>query len=240
MNVIDSYSEYIVKPEPSLGSTLLNGVNRNEYLQELNILIREVFSAIPPYSESDYRCGRVILCLVQKYCLAPKAFGDAPQSPEFTAYLNATKAMLQDELKRIDSAHGQDWSLMIDHDLVFTIIANTLQLLTSAMEYYDRQMAEKKQPKKDDGKNPKAAFLGIPLPFGAAAPVPPISLERESTALGDVVPYLDNVWEITKKHNRAKAMLKFQGEAFMDWTEFKYLKMILSTTKMRLDEIGVF
>ncbi len=235
MNVIDSYSEYIVKPEPSLGSTLLNGVNRNEYLQELNILIREVFSAIPPYSESDYRCGRVILCLVQKYCLAPKAFGDAPQSPEFTAYLNATKAMLQDELKRIDSVHGQDWSLMIDHDLVFTIISNTLQLLTSAIEYYDSRRAEK-----GENKNPKPAVFGIPLPFGAGAPVQPISLERENTVLVDVIPYLDNVWEITKKHNRAKAMLKFQGEAFMDWTEFKYLKMILSTTKMRLDEIGVF
>ena len=39
---------------------------------------------------------------------------------------------------------------------------------------------------------------------------------------------------------KAKALLKFQNEAFIEWNEFKYLKMILQITRMRLDEIGVF
>lgn len=231
--VIDSYSEYVLNPKQSNAvGTLPKGQSREDFIAKLDVLISETFPEMTPYNEEEFRKGKAILLLVKKYCLDNKSFGNAPQAPDFTEYLNATKKMLEDELARLVPAEDGSISA-VDFDKAFTIVSNAMQLLTSAIAYWERRVESEKN-------NNQPAVLGIKLPFGGNNPVPPLSFAREDTKIVDVTPYLDNVWQITKDYLKAKALLKFQSEAFVEWNEFKYLKMVLQITKMRLDEIGVF
>lgn len=231
--IVDSYSEYVLNPKQSnVVSTLPNGQSREEFIVKLDVLIGETFPEMTPYSEEEYRKGKVILLLVKKYCLSNKAFGNAPQAPDFSEYLNVTKKILDDELNRMVPA--EDGTIpAVDFDKAFTVVSNAMQLLTSAIDYWEKRV-------ESDKNNNQPAGLKIKLPFGGNNPAPQLDFARESTELADVTPYLDNVWQITKHYTKAKALLKFQSEAFIEWNEFKYLKMILQITKMRLDEIGVF
>ena len=231
--MVDSYSEYVLNPKQSSAvGTLPKGQSREEFIVKLNVLISETLPEMTPYSEEEYRKGKAILLLVKKYCLDNKAFGNAPQTPDFSAYLNATKKMLDDEVARMVPA--EDGSIpAVDFDKAFTIVSNAMQLLTSTIAYWEKRV-------ESDKNNNQQAVLGIRLRIGGNNPVPKLSFARKSTELVDVVPYLDNVWQITKNYLKAKALLKFQSEAFVVWNEFKYLQMILQITKMRLDEIGVF
>lgn len=231
--VIDSYCEHVLNLNQSnVVGILPNGLSRDEFIVRLDVLISETFPEMTSYTEAEYRSGKVILLLLKKYCLENKAFGNAPQAPDFAEYLNATKKMLEDELARMVPA--EDGSIpAVSFDKAFTIVSNVMQLLTSTIAYWERRV-------KNDKNNNQQAVLGIKLPFGGNNPVPQLGFARESTEIVDVISYLDNVWRISKNYLKAKALLKFQSEAFMEWNEFKYLKMILQITKMRLDEIGVF
>ncbi len=231
--MIDSYSEYVLNPEQSNAvGTLPNGLSREEFIVRLNVLISESFPEMTPYSEEEYRKGKVILLLVKKYCLANKAFGNAPQAPDFSAYLNTTLKMLDDELARM--APAEDGSIpVVNYDKAFTVVSNAMQLLTSAIAYWEMRVENEKNNNQQAGRKIKISFTGNNS-------VPQMGFARESTEIGDVTFYLDNVWQITKAYQKAKSLLKFQSEAFIEWNEFKYLKMILQITKMKLDEIGVF
>ena len=231
--IVDSYSEYILNPKQSSAvGTLPKGMSRDEFIVRLDVLIGETLPEMTPYSEAEYRSGKAILLLVKKYCLAGKAFGNASQAPDFAAYLNATLKILDGEITRMIPA--EDGSIpAVDFDKTFTVISNAMQMLTSAISYWEQRVESEKN-------NDQSAGRRIKLSRGGNIAVPQMGFARESTELVDVIPYLDNVWQITKDYMKAKALLKFQSEAFMNWNEFKYLKMILQITKMRLDEIGVF
>ena len=231
--IVDSYSEHVLNPKQSGAvGTLPKGQSREEFIVKLDVLISETLPEMTPYSEEEYRKGKALLLLVKKYCLDNKAFGNAPQAQDFTNYLNATKKMLDDEIARMVPA--EDGTIpAVDFDKAFTIVSNAMQLLTSTIVYWEKRVESEKN-------NNQPAVLGFRLPFGGNNPVPPLGFARESTELVDVIPYLDNVWQISNNYYKAKALLKFQSDAFIVWNEFKYLKMILQITKMRLDEIGVF
>ena len=231
--VVDSYSEYVLNPKQgNVVGTLPKGQSREEFIVKLDVLISETFPEMTLYSEAEYRSGKAILLLVKKYCLANKSFGNAPQAPDFTAYLNVTLKMLDDELARM--APAEDGSIpVVNFDKAFTVVSNAMQLLTSAIVYWEQRVENEKNNNQQAGRR-------IKLPRAGNNSAPQLCFARESTELVDVIPYLDNVWQITKDYMKAKALLKFQNEAFIEWNEFKYLKMILQITRMRLDEIGVF
>ena len=233
--IIDSYSEYILNAEHKAGEkigTLPNGVSREDWLKTLDVLIRETFPEVTAYSQAEYRTGKVILLLIQKYCLSDKVFGSIKKGQTLIDYTAATADMLTQELNRMNAA-SNGFMPVLDAEKAFTIIANTMQILTTVME------AKEKTPQ--GGAADQPAIFGIKLPFGAPAPAgPTIEMARESTAIGDVVSYLDTNWEFTKNLQRFKTTPKFQGDAIMEWMEFKYLRMILQITRMRLDEMEVF
>ena len=231
--VIDSYSEYILNPKQNNAVGVLpKGESREAFLFKLDILIKETLPEMTPYSEKEFRSGKALLLLIKKYCLNDKAFGNVPQASDFSAYLDITKKMLEDEIKRMSPVNNGEIPA-VDFNVAFTIVSNAMQLLTSAMDYRKEQTEKNK-------KNNQPVFLGIKLPVGGNSPVPQMSFARESTEIGDVINYLDDTWTITRNYMKAKGLMKAQGEAFIEWNEFKYLKLILQITKMRLDEIGVF
>ena len=230
--IIDSYSELILNPSQSNAvGTLPNGMDRDVFLFRLNILIEETLPEMTPFKLADFRCGKALLELVKKYCFNARAIGNSPKTPAFSDYYITTEKMLTDELERMKPA--ADGTIpVLDKDKAFTIISNIMQLLTSVILQQKKQKAKEEQAA-------QPAVLGIKLPFGGPA-VDPVNFVREDTAIVNVLPYLDNVWEITKRYTAARANPRNACEAFVDWNEFKYLRMILQITKMRLDEIGVF
>lgn len=232
--IVDSYSEIILKPVSGTSvGTLPDGMSWEDYLIHLDILIKETFPEMTSYKEKDFRCGKALLLLLKKYCFHAKSLGNAPKTPAFTKYLQETEKMLDEEITRLSSEMYDGTMVVLDKDKTFTIISNIMQLLTSVMAGQERQQAKEQ-------KNAQPAVLGIKIPFIGGATVDPIDFAREDTSIGNVVSYLDNVWEITRRYLVAKANPKSSCEAFIDWNEFKYLRMILQITKMRLDEIGVF
>lgn len=235
MRLIDSYSEHILYPKHSQDEKvgiLPKGIAREDYLTSLDILIREYFTEMTSYNEADFRSGRAILLLVRKYCLSGKCYSNIKKGESLAQYLEATNKMLEDELNRLNTV-SDGAVVSIDHDKAFTIIYNAMQILTSVLEALVRQKAE------GPGNN-QQVVLGIKLPFGVQTQAPVVEMYRKSTSIGDVVSFIDESWDITKNHLKAKESLKFQGDTVVEWTEFKYLKMILEITIMRLYEIGVY
>ena len=236
ITIIDSYTEHLLNAESKPGEkigTLPRGIARDEWLNTLNVLIRETFPEMTGFTEADYRSGKALLQLVKKYCLGDKCFAGIKKGKSLADYLEATKAMLEEELNRMNSVNA-GVLLTLDHEKTFTILSNAMQLLTTVME-------AKEKAKTSAAQNNQPVILGVKLPFGVPGQqAQEVEFARESTEIGDVIGYIDETWEITKDYQKAKASLKFQGDTIVEWMEFKYLRMILEVTKMRLDEIGVF
>ena len=231
--MIDCYSEHILNPnQTGAVGTLPDGMDRDEFLFRLNVLLEETFPEMTSHSKQEYHSGKALLLLVKKYCFNSKVVGNAPKTPGFTEYFNATEKILDEEISRMSPA--EDGTIpALDKDKAFTVISNIMQLLTSVILQQEKQKAKEE-------KNAQPAVLGIKIPFVGGAPVDPVDFVREDTSVANIPEYLDNKLEITKRFFAAKANPKNACEAFMDWNEFKYLKIILQITKMRLDEIGVF
>lgn len=231
--IVDSYIEHLLNPNQDKAIGILpNGLSREEFIVRLDILLRETFPEMTFYKEAEYRCGKVVLLLTKKYCFGSKSYGNAPKSPGFQEYFTKTEKMLDEELGRMN-AFVDGMIPVLDYEKAFTIISNGMQLLSSVIAY------QRKQKEKEE-KNTQPAVLGIRIPFIGGASADPIEFTREDTAIENVIQYLDDTWEITKRFTVAKANPWIPCEALIEWNEFKYLKMILQITKMRLDEIGVF
>ena len=229
MIVIDSYCERILEQESeNIISVLPSGETPEELFLRMNILINEMFSELTEYSNADYRSGRALLLLVKKYCLSKKALGNLQQEQDFTDYLTKTQKMLDDEITRLTPL--PDGTIpVLDADKTFTIISNIMQLLTSVI-LVQRQEKEKTN----------AQVLGINIPFFQVDKQEKVSLARDTTTIIDIVPYLDEVHEITEGLVKMKKSPVGTKTSFVEWVEFKYLKTVLQLTKCRLDEIGVF
>ena len=229
MMVIDSYCERILANETKgVVSVLPGGVTREEYVWRLDILIKDMFSELTDYTEADYRSGRALLLLLKKYCFSKKTLGNLQQEQDFAEYLTKTQQMLDEEITR-QTPLADGMIPALDADKAFTIIANIMQLLTSVI------LVQKKDKEKTN-----AQVLGVNLPFIQVDKQEKVSLARENTAITDIVPYLDEAHGITDSFVKAKKAPVGSKASYVEWIEFKYLKMILELTKCKLDEIGVF
>lgn len=228
MMIIDSYCERILEKETQdTVSVLPGGISREELVWRLDIMIKEVYAELTDYSEADFRCGKALLLLIKKYCFSKKAIGNLQMEKDFAEYYDKTEKMLDDQIARLVPAKNGAIPVL-DADKVFTIISNAMQLLTSVM-YVQQQEKEKTN----------AQVLGINLPIKVDKQVK-VSLARDNTTIGDIVSYLDEVYDITENFNKAKKNPGGNKQAYVEWVEFKYLRLVLELSKYKLDEIGVF
>ncbi len=229
MKVIDSYCERILERETKGAvSVLPGGVSREEFVWRLDILIKDMFSELTEYSEAEYRSGRALLLLLKKYCFSKKTLGNLQQEQDFADYLNKTQQMLDDEILRLTPL--EDGMIpAVDSDKAFTIIANTMQLLTSV------SIIQKQEKEKTN-----AQVLGINIPFMLVEKQEKVSLARDDTAIINIAQHLDEVYGITESFEKAKKTPVGAKSTYVEWIEFKYLRIVLELTKCKLDEIGVF
>lgn len=226
--VIDSYCEKILgKQSSDVVSILPGGVSREEYVWKLDIFIKEMYAELTGFSEQEYRCGKALLCLIKKYCFSRKATGNLQMEKDFSDYFFATEKMLNEEIERIKPLDDGAFPV-IDAEKTFTIIANSMQLLTSVIHIRNKEKEKM-----------NAQLLGVYLPFKVDKQVK-LVLSREDTSIENIVPYLDQVHEISVNFEKAKQNSGGSKTAFVEWLEFRYLKQILELTKCKLDEIGVF
>lgn len=229
MKVIDSYCERILANETKgVVSVLPGGVSREEFVWRLDILIKDMFSELTEYTEEDYRSGRALLLLLKKYCFSKKALGNLQQEQDFAEYLTKTQQMLDEEIIR-STPLADGMIPALDADKAFTIITNIMQLLTSV------SLVQQQEKEKTN-----AQVLGLNIRFIQVDKPGIVSLARENTAIIDIVPYLDEAHGITDGFEKAKKAPVGSKTSYVEWVEFKYLKMILELTKCKLDEIGVF
>lgn len=228
MIAVDSYCERILAKETKGSvSVLPGGVSREGFILRLDVLIKDMFSELTEYSETDYRCGKALLLLLKKYCLSKKALGNLQQEPDFSEYLDKTQKMLDEEIGRL-VPDEEGIVPPLDADKTFTIISNIMQLLTSVI------LVQKRDKEKTN-----LQVVGINLPF-MVDKQEKVSLARADTAVMNIVPYLDEVYGITDSFEKARKTLAGAKSTYVEWIEFKYLKMVLELTKCKLDEIGVF
>ena len=227
--VIDSYCERILANESKdVVSVLPGGVSREEFVWRLDILIKDMFSELTEYTEADFRSGRALLLLLEKYCLSKKTLGNLQQEQDFADYLAKTQQMLEDEIIRMTPL-ADGMIPMLEADKTFTIIANIMQLLTSV------SLVQKQEKEKTN-----AQVLGLNIRFIQVDKPGTVSLARENTAIVNIIPYLDEANGITDSFEKAKKAPVGSKASYVEWVEFKYLKMVLELTKCKLDEIGVF
>lgn len=231
METIDIYCEWLLKQQGNSVVTLPGGLSEKKYLERLDILITEMFSQLTLFHEQDYRCGKATLELVKKYCFSNQAYGNAPQAPSFKDYSAATLKMIDDELKRISLVQNAD-NPYVDPEKLFTIIANTYQLMTSVIAYHHREKNQKV-------KKEKARFVGVELPIMVDVQKE-ITFEREDPGIVDIIPYLDKAFSINDSFEKARNNANSPRKIIGEWAEFKYLGMILELSKIKLDELGVF
>ncbi len=228
MMVIDSYCERILgKETKGVVSVLPDGISREEFVWRLDILIKEMFAPLTDYSEAEFRCGKVLLLLLKKYCFAKKTIGNLQQEKDFSDYYLKTSSMLEDEILRL--VPDADGAIpVLDADKTFTIIANIMQLLTSVITVQKR-----------DKEKTNAQVLGINLPI-MVDKQEKVTLIRDNTAIMNIVPYLDEIHGITDNFEKAKKNSGANKTAYTEWVEFRYLRLVLELSKCKLDEIGVF
>ena len=226
--MMDSYCDLVMQYKSGNSVPVLpGGMNREEFASRMDILIREMFAPFTDYSEAEYRCGKALLLLIKKYCLSKKALGGLQPEKDFSDYLTATMKMIDDELERL-VPDSEGYYPVIDADKAFTIITNCMQLLTSVMLVQNREKEKK-----------NAQVLGISLPF-MVEKSGTVRLARDSVSIGNIIPYLDEVYDITGGFEKARKTIGAGKAPYQVWTEFKYLKSVLELTKCKLDEIGVF
>ena len=224
--IIDSYCEYIIsKQVKGVVSVLPDGLSQQQYLDRLSYMIRDHYAPLTIYTEADYRCGKAALSLLKKYCFSKRVYGNAQQDEAFRAYSAATEKMIDDELFRISAVHNNAIPV-INAEKMFTIVANTLQLLTSVEIYHK-------------GKEKERTAKGVKQVNTPAAPNM-IIWERTDTALTDVIPYLDKTFQITENFDKSRNNPNAPRRIIGEWAEFNYLRTILQLTKMKLDDLGVF
>lgn len=231
MAVIDTYFEWVLSLRGSTVIMLPGGVSAEKYLERLDLLIKEQFSRITMYDEIDYRSGKAGLLLLKKYCFSKKTYGNAPQSADFSTYADATVKMIDDELQRIGSVHNGIIPI-VHPETMFTITANTLQLMTSVVKHYNRK-------KEDNITKTKAKVAGVELPIMVDVQKE-IVWEREDTKLVNVIPYLDNTFSITESFNKSRKNQNAPVRVIAEWAEFRYLSMLLEISKIKLEELEVF
>jgi len=229
METIDSYCEKVVMLNMGSGTiaVLPGGLSREEYVAHLDILISEMYSKLTNYMEWEYRSGYALLQMIRKYCFSKKVFDNLQQDKDFAEYYVKTNSMIDDEMAKFAREPERTFAV-IDADKVFTIISNTMQLLTSVIKVRETETEKK-----------SAQVFGVNLPF-MVDKQKIVRLARESTAIVDIVPYLDKVNGITDSYEKALISPVGSKTALMEWAEFKYLKTVLDLTKCKLDEIEVF
>lgn len=229
MMVIDSYCEKILAKETEgVVSVLPGGVSREEFVWRLDVLIKDMFSELTEYTEADFRSGRALILLLKKYCFSKKTLGNLQQEQDFVVYLEKTQKMLDEEITRL-TPMADGMIPVLDADKTFTIIANIMQLLTSV------SLVQNQEKEKTN-----AQVLGLNIRFIQVDKPGVVSLARESTAIVNIIPYLDESNGITDSFERTKKAPVGSKASYVEWVEFKYLKMVLELTKCKLDEIGVF
>ena len=232
MAVIDVYCEWLMNKTGNKVIALPDGLSGEKYLERLDILTKELFAPLTEYEEMDFRCGKAALSLIRKYCFtAKKSYGNAPQSAAFAEYAAATKKMIDDELFRIGSIHNGIIP-MADTEKMFTIIANTLQLMTSVIAYYNRSKSDRTTRAK-----PKAIGVELPINVGVQKEIP---WEREDTKVVDIIPYLDQTFGVNENFEKSKKNPNAPRKIAGEWAELKYLQMVLELSKIKLDEMEVF
>ena len=234
MATIDTYFEWLLEQHKS-GDTIVvvqEETSEEEYLKRLDILISELFSKVTAYSEEEYRSGKALLMLLKKYCFSKKTYGNAPLSASFAAYSDATQKMIDEELQKFTSAEGAG-AAVVDASKVFTIVSNTLQLLTSVVRHFSKAKEERVVKS-------NARVVGIELAMFKVDVQKEIVWERENTALMDPVPYLDGAFTISDDFEKARKNENSPRRMISDWAEFKYLKMALELTMEKLRELEVF
>ena len=228
VKVIDSYCEFIAEKSYSDEIVVVAEDEETEaFLNRMDVLIKEMYAELTAYSEAEFRCGKALLQLIKKYCMSKKAMGNLQMAKDFSEYFVKTDKILDHEIQKIPPDAQCD-APVIDAETVFTIISNAMQMLTSVI-----QMQKREKEKTN------AQFLGIALPIKVDKQEA-VSLARESTTVEDIVPYLDAVFCITENFEKAKKNPGSNKTPIVEWAEFHYLKQVLTLTKSKLDEIGVF
>ena len=229
MDRVDSYCEKVVMLKADSGAiaVLPDGLSREEYVAHLDILISEMYSKLTSFLEWEFRNGYALLQIIRKYCFSKKVFDNLQQDKDFAEYYAKTNSMIDDEMAKF-ARDPEKFFAEIDAEKVFTIIANTMQLLTSVIKVRETETEKK-----------SAQVFGVNLPF-MVDKQKTVSLVRESTAIVDIVPYLDKVNGITESYEKALTSPVGSKTALMEWVEFRYLKTVLDLTKCKLDEIEVF
>ena len=207
MTIIDSYCERILEKDiQGVVSVLPGGISREEFVWRLDIMIKEMFSELTEYTESEYRCGKALLQLVKKYCFSKKTLGNLVMEKDFADYYTKTEQMLDSEIARlVPNAEGA--VPVIDADKAFTIISNTMQLLTSVIQV---QGQEKEKT--------NAQVLGVNLRIKVDKQ-PRVSLERKDTTIENIIPYLDKVFDISAGFEKAKKNMVASKSSYVEWAE---------------------
>ncbi len=231
MEFIDVYYEWLLKQKQgSKVSVLPDGLTEEQSLWRMDVLIRDLFSQMTLYSAEDYRSGRATLILLKKFCFSNATYGNAPRDAAFRAYSEATVKMIDDELARV-AASGKDELVCVNPEKLFTIITNTLQMLTSIVQYHGMKKEERTNRSKA-----KIGSVQLPIKINVQKE---IVLERSDTKIVDVIPYLDSAFAISESFNASKKNANAPRKVAGEWAEFKYLTMILDLTMVKLDELGV-
>ena len=232
MAIVDSYCECIIGPDgKGIVSALPDGQTGNQFLDRLSYMIREHYAPLTIYTEADYRCGKAVLLLLKKYCFSKRVYRNVQQDEAFKAYAAATEKMIDNELFRINAVHNNAIPV-VNAETVFTIISNTLQLLTSVALFYKGQSEERTN---------KAGTKVVAIKHQSAPNAPKmIAWERPDTGLTDVISYLDSVYQITADFDKSKTNPNAPRKIIGAWAEFGYFRTVLELTRMKLDELGVF
>lgn len=229
--IIDSYCEHLMQMHgEDVVVVLPGGLTPDQYLSKVNILISELFAPLTEYAEKDYRSGKAALMLLKKYCFSRKTYGNAPTDEPFNNYSNATLKMIDEEIKRLEAEYNGAIPV-VDANKLFTIIYNTLQLMTSVSEHHAKKKEEKTTKQ-------KAKFVGVELPIMVDVQKT-IRWEREDLQIVDVIPYLDKTFEITESFEKTSKNPYAPSKNISEWAEFKYLSIILELSRIKAKELGV-
>ncbi len=229
--MIDAYCEWLFSQNNSRGVVALpDGLTEEKYLDHLDVLIKNLFSQLTVYPESDYRSGKAALILLKKYCFDKRIYENAPLDSAFSDYSDLTQKMIQEELDKLSLE--KDAPSKVNEETLFTIMYNTFQLLTSVIKHHEMEKDERYSKQ-----SPKV--VGIEIPLIKVDVQKKITWERENTGIRNPIRFLDEIFMITETFEKSKSNENAPRKISGQWAEYKYLSMIMDLSLITIRELGV-
>ena len=230
MATIDAYCEWLLKQKLGQKMQVLpEGLSEEQYLDRLDTLTRNLFAQMTLYSEKDYQTGKAALILIRKFCFSQRIYANAPQSESFSAYSTVTLKMIEDELNALNAIETEDVP-MVNAEKLFTIMYNTLQLITSIIHYFTIKKEERI-------KKTNAKVVGVEIPLFKIDVQKEIDLERDKTELINPIPYLESIFAVNSNFEKSKKNGNSPRKIAGEWAEFKYLSMIFELSLLKIQEL---